>query len=169
MRGDRCVAERLREQLAVPLDGVELRPDVVLEAVEPRRERLAGRGTAVAVHPPAREIGHPRALHESLSVDDRVVGPVAERVAERADLAPHAGAKQAAPPAAQRERDRMRNAGVHADERHVGLLDHPVELSVRQGAGGVGDRGEGVQDVPKRRQAHQQDSFHSGRKPPAPR
>ena len=157
------VTEHPSRETAIAFDRMDVGIDIVGRVVEPRCERLAHGGAAVAVHRSACELGDDRALQQPLRVDHRVVRPVAQRVAKRGDLAPHGRAREAASPAPQRKRDRVRDARMHLHQRKIGLLDDPLEHGFGPCADEIRNRGEGVQDVAERRQTHEQDSLHSCR------
>jgi hypothetical protein len=85
---------------------------------------------------------------------------LAKRRAEGGELAPGGPVQQLAPPPAQREADRAAHAAVHAHERGACLLHDPVEHRLRHRPPQLGRGREGVEDVPERGEAHEEDSCH---------
>src|SRR5262249_52472667 len=101
---------------------------------------------------------------EPLAIDDEVIVFGRKHALKCGDLAPRRWRKRLLAPATQRKRDRTMHADNKPYELREAFLDEPVDLRVGIFAPDVGDDRHVVDDIAKRRHAHDQYLWHTERK-----
>ncbi len=159
------VAQRCGRERARLVDEMPVPRDPVVDVVQQRRQRLPDAVPVEAVASAARDARDDRALHLLLQVENRRVRLAAQRVPERAELAPRLDRGHFRTPAAKRDRDDGADARIEPDERHEGFLRRPVDREVRHVRADVGDQRHRVHDIAQRRWPDDQHAAHRRARP----
>ncbi|MNE35737.1 hypothetical protein D3C80_1295140 [compost metagenome] len=170
------IVQRLGEQLAHALHGVLPPGNRVGPVVEATGHRLA-RGLFIQPgdrRAALRVAGQPGALEQALGVDHQVVVDLAQALLEAAPLAALDGLPEVLAPATDSHRNDLRHRRMPGRNLGEALFHHPVELDAGNGASGVGQRGQGMDDVAQGRRLDQQNPHARDRpdrldRPPAGR